>query len=297
MRIIIYLFILCAVPVMGFAQNNMYSQQPQQVLVTDDTCQLLLNYGYSFNRNFMYEQAYDSLRKFVETCPLHQSAYEAFPQTGVSVYNIEGNDSVRYEEYREWLISVLYLNTIDYKYYCGDVGQIMNTFGYRKGYERAFFTVLRYLLDHPKCKSLGLQQLWDNSWSSLHYDWSKGDTTVPFDSTWPSLDSIGLEFLTKLDAPQVRPIYTSKSLGSAIAMPNPFKDNIEIKLELLRSSYLGYTVYDALGKEIIHEAPKYMQSGEHLLPILFPINISSGTYYVRLLVGFGEVKTVKVVKE
>src|SRR5436305_1791475 len=67
----------------------------------------------------VYQQQYDTLRRFIESCAKNDpSPHDAFNGLNNAVGGYAPNDTTRYDRFRAWLISVLYLNTTDPYYFC-----------------------------------------------------------------------------------------------------------------------------------------------------------------------------------
>ncbi len=78
--------------------------------------------------------------------------------------------------------------------------------------------------------------------------------------------------------------------------PNPFTNEISLKVNLDAEALLRVDVYDVLGNSIYGKGHRLERSGEHHV-MLGASNWPSGTYYVRVSAPWGEVQTLKLMKE
>ncbi len=266
----------------------------------DDRCKRLKQYqGGSRNTEAEYSEQYDSLRKYIELCANDEGSFHAFPKLTLAVQETNQGDTSRYNRYRDWLISVLYLNTTDPYYFCGDLEAVMGTYGYGKwNIPNASLAIMKYLMDNPYCNDEGLQTLYKNTIRSRHDTWvSRGsDPKHPEDTTLPSLEDLGLGFLlhnTVTPSTALPAIY----LASFTSSPNPFKTETTLSFELNRMAYVTVEVFDPLGRKVWGDEHGYsLDKGIHTVH-LDGAKFSSGTYYARISTGFGEVKTLKLVKQ
>jgi hypothetical protein len=304
MRIIIYIMFLCAVPSVTFAQE----QRPIDVSITTfdtDSCAWLQDRGRRNYNGGLYKIAADTLKIFIERCYDKPDAWREFDVIGVSVAG-GSDDPNRFYELLDWLKSVLYLNTTDSNYYCGDVNTIFHNFQYLpergEGDYLGCLTIMKYVRESGRCP------MWDNY--NQRYDelyrfymdetvkrWQdsvKDSIATPIDTTLPSLEDLGLGLLRGQNG--VTSALPVSRLGELIATRNPFTDILELKYRLDKSAMVRIDVYDLLGRTVYSEGQGYKAEGEHVLS-LQPEGWASGSYYVRLSSPSGEVKTVKVVKE
>ncbi|HET9135984.1 MAG TPA: T9SS type A sorting domain-containing protein [Candidatus Kapabacteria bacterium] len=249
----------------------------------------------------MYKMQYDTLRHYVESCALldNDFSYHAFNDLNSDVSYYDTQDTTRFNKYRDWLLSVVFLNTINPGYYCACVGAMINTYQYGPyNYTNAPLAVMKFLLDNSNCKSPGLQEFYNNTINSRHESWlSKKDTTVPEDTTLPSLDDIGLGALLHHNgvSPSTAPpqIY----LASFTSSPNPFKNETHLRFHLNRMAYTTIGIYDVLGHQVWGDGKgRSLEAGDHEVVVDGSL-LPEGSLYARIETGFGEVRTVKLVKE
>src|SRR5437016_1424324 len=118
-----------------------------------DTCAWLKRWdAISPNDQKTYMEKYDSLRAFVEHCA------ETDSRVSIAFTDLDGtvqfmsSDTTRFDQYRSWLLSVLYLPSIDPIYFCVCMGSIAGTYQYGKYNPSGYFAVLDYLRKHhPNC--------------------------------------------------------------------------------------------------------------------------------------------------
>jgi hypothetical protein len=232
---------------------------------------------------------------YIEKCASDNDSYWAFPSLTDAV-QLMSTDASRFDQYRDWLISVLFLNTTFPGYICVCIGAIQNT--YRPYGEYG----------HIQNASLAIR-----NWLRLHRpDCIAGDSAAYAQDTiylrqhgidptkWPPLDSIGLGFLDSLakagissSSTPLSPIY----LGAFISSPNPFIKETTLEFTLNRMAYITLEVYDELGRVVWGDSRgSSLEAGVHTIHLDGNV-LPRGTLYARISIGFGEVKTVKLVHE
>ena len=265
----------------------------QSAFAQYDTCSHLKQWEYSKPQNAQdARMIYDSLRQFIELCAAHDYySYEVFSSIDGAVGLMTPNDDGRYDKYRTWLISVLFLNTTNPDYFCSCMGSIAGTYVNSK-YNSTLcnLAVLKYIRQfHLEC------------WSSAEDKEFSKDSIYAFQNGWgniyPPLDSLDLGFLIHSNAVTHLSPLTQTYLASFTTSPNPFKTETTLSFTLNRMTYITVDVYDVLGHKVWgSDHGGTMDAGTHQVRI-DGASISSGTYYARISTGFGEVKTVKLVKE
>jgi hypothetical protein len=158
--------------------------------------------------------------------------------------------------------------------------------------------LLRYLIDSSNCSNSGFQDLYANSVNSRHNAWLRGDTTVPEDTTLPTLDQLGLGALRLHLSSVPNPAHLSSTyLSSFTGSPNPFLNETELSFTLNRMTYVTVSIYDPLGRMVWGDGKgRSLDAGTHTIHI-DGTGLPSGTLYARISTGFGEVKTVKLVHQ
>jgi hypothetical protein len=90
---------------------------------------------------------------------------------------------------------------------------------------------------------------------------------------------------------------TETIISSATAYPNPFGEGTVVSFSTSREAYVKVELFDVLGNAVAATSfESVLQSGNHSVPIATH-NLAAGTYYARILTTYGEVQTVKLVKE
>lgn len=303
MRIIVYIFFLCIVPAVGFGQK------PQTITdLTKDECGVLEGKGQGYSGSMQYQKAYDTLKYFIEHCAMEEYSRMSFGTitSNAAVLN-EGDNSIQIE-YREWLKSVLYLNP-DSLYYCTDAFQIAATYDFQDSVGgidgNAGVTVLKYLIDSSNCSFFhaAIDDLWRNQlryWQIRHWrDTVTDSLKTPLDTGYTTIDALGLQILRgpmNSVTPDIHTPLNKRPITEARAIPNPMKDEVELRYKLSEGALVKIEVYDALGKQMYSTAQGYKPEGENRLH-LDTRSWSSGSYYARFTTLGGEVKTIKLLKE
>ena len=241
------------------------------------------------------QEQYDSLRLYIERCAASDTmSFQAFLHLNGAVQLLPETDTNRFTQYRDWLISVLYLNTTVPVYYCACLYSI--AFTYQNGYKNypptiAYLGVLSYIWNTQPCKDLSTGR--EFTQDSL-YAISKG-----YDPTHlPPIDSLGLGFLdsTQSSVHTTSNPLSSTYLASFTSNPNPFKDETTLSFVLNRMTYTTVEVFDVLGRKVWGDDHGYsLDPGLHTVHI-DGASLPSGTLYARVSTGFGEVQTVKLIK-
>jgi hypothetical protein len=246
------------------------------------------------------KEQYDTLRLYIERCANDNQAYFAFLHIGGAV-QLYSSDTNRFDLYRDWLISVLYLNTTDPVYFCACMYSIAGTYQFGKyNLPNARLAILIYLRNNPNCAGPGLDYDIQGIIDDRHHEWlirhQAGDNSAE-DTTLPSLDQIGLGFLLKNSAPSPTAPLSSIYLASFTSSPNPFTAETKLRFALNRMSYVSIEVYDLLGNKVYGNASgRTYEAGSYEIA-LDGKTLPHGTLYARISTGFGEVKTVKLVHE
>ncbi|MEP7235264.1 MAG: hypothetical protein ABI778_08210 [Ignavibacteriota bacterium] len=287
---IFYAVLLCA--------GSAFAQNPND---SDECAHLRPWRSYNPQTLLEYPQQYDSLRKYIELCANDPLSFHAFTSTTADVQEYPKGDTTRFDRYRDWLISVLNLNTMDPFYFCGDLEAIMGTYAYGKWkIPNAGIAIMEYLLTNPYCNSEGLRDMYNNSIRSRHDSWKTrhddGNMT-PEDTVLPSLEKLGLDFLPKNDVHGPVSPLPSQHLIAFSASENPFRNETKLRFALNRMAYVTIDIFDELGRPFYGTGTgRTFETGDHEL-VVDGASLPSGTLYARISTGFGEVKTVKLVHE
>ena len=241
-----------------------------------------------------YKEQYDTLRLYIEGCAAtDDQSWDVFTTMSGAV-QFMSDDTTRFDPYRTWLISVLYLNTTNPAYFCACMGAIAGTYQYGKYLPLGGLSVMNYLRQyHPECWSVGGQN--DYTKDSI-YDAGKNYGSYDVNHL-PPLDSLGLGFLLKAGVVSPSTSLPSQYLASFTSNPNPFINETSLEFTLNRMSYVTLAVYDELGRLVWGDGRgSSLEAGTHSIQI-DGRSLPSGTLYARISTGFGEVKTVKLVHE
>ncbi len=287
-------------------------------------CGNLWNDGISMNSGYEFQSAYDTLRLFIESCPLYPNSWSAFNDVDAAVSGWSAGGAGRWPDFLTWLKQVLYLN-LDTMWYCSDVSDMISAL---QSDEAAQEAAMQYILQNGKCPAFtsAFQTLYNSASHWRHQFWldsvaGKYDTVVPYgmyswwvdslvnldtlanpyDSTIPTLQQDSLQILL---GPQYAssvgassPI-TSQALLSAQLMENPMQDEIDVSYQMGRTALVTMELRDVLGRSVPIANAKYQleQPGDHNASIPAP-NLPQGTYYLRITTDVGDAITLKVVKE
>jgi hypothetical protein len=278
--------------------------------VTDDTenCDSLQNKIYNYQGAGQWQQCYDTAKKFIEICHDNYWAPYCFNEFSGSLQQLAGADSSLWLQGRLWLESVLYLNTTNPEYFCACVKAIEGTFHspsdtsetlYWKQ-ENRMFSITEWLIQNTTCDTpTTVQEALAALRGQQYSDWLN-DPSVPWDTTIPPLDSVqqGLkELLEKHFLYADVPENFHGILSNATANPNPTGEGTVISFGINKEAYVKIELFDILGHEV---SPTNFESlfepGNKSVPISLK-GLPSGTYFVRILTAYGEVQSVKLVKE
>jgi hypothetical protein len=287
----------------GYTSSIIYSKPQSSSDPDPDVCSHLSSIGVDYGSIGQYQKEYDTLKAYIELCPLDKDAYHAFPSTTNAVNGLEQQGDTIWAKYRDWLRTVLYYNP-DTVYYCSDLFEYAKAFMHQDelGNYANFKTgiaILKFIGDSANCYAYGLTI--PDAWKADRRIWKDTVTDslkTPFDTTLPNIDQINHGWLRGFKAGVDNGISSivKDALGSLAAEENPFTDELKLKYSLLNSAVTKIEVFDALGTRLWSDGQGYQEVGEHLLKINTS-GWSSGTYYARLMTLQGEVKTVKMVKE
>jgi hypothetical protein len=263
--------------------NNNISSWP-------DTCKWLKQWaGIHPTDEVTAKLQYDTLRMYIERCASDNFSYSVFGSLNGAVQFMSA-DTNRFLPYRNWLISVLYLNTVQPLYFCACMGAIATTFQFGKNAYLGRLSVLNYVRTyHREC--------WNTQGDKEYASDSAYDVNAGFDvNHLPPLDSIGLGFLLKSSTPSPTTV-GGNYLASFTSSPNPFKNETHLRFHLNRMSYVTIGIYDVLGHQVWGDGKGHSyEAGDHEIAVE-GASLPEGSLYARISTDFGEVKTVKLVKE
>jgi hypothetical protein len=216
------------------------------------------------------------------------SSWQVFTTLDAAV-QMMSSDPARFDAYRAWLISVLYLNQSNPQYYCVCIASIAGTYQEGKFNPLGYLAVLNYVRNnHREC--WGPVDSAEYAKDSV-YDFQHGNDP----SHLPSLDEMGLGFLLNESVATPTGKIPSKYLTSFTSSPNPFKQELTLAFELNRLTYVTVVVFDPLGRKVWgDEHGRSLDVGVHTVTLDGAL-LPTGTLYARISTGFGEVRTVKIV--
>lgn len=286
------------------------SRKDTNFSVSDDTenCDSLRFKIYNYSGSGKWQQLYDTTKKFIETCYNNYWAPAMFQEFSTALQPLAGTDTTLWVQGRLWLESVLYLNTTNPEYFCACVEAIAGTFHspsdtsetlYWKEENRGM-SIGRWLIQNTTCDTPFLQNQFYATRASQYQSWLN-DTMVPLDTTLPPLDSIqqGLKELLEKHF-----LYATVSgtpppsiISNATANPNPAHDGTVISFGISKQAYVKIELFDLLGHEVSGvNFESLFEPGNKSVPISLA-GLATGTYYARILTAYGEVQTVKLVKQ
>ncbi|MDP4218974.1 MAG: hypothetical protein Q8916_01785 [Bacteroidota bacterium] len=260
-----------------------------------DTCAYLAAWEDVKPQNAMQaQQQYDSLKFYIKLCASRDNdSWLAFTPLAGAV-KLLSNDTNRYDQYRSWLISVIYFNATNPAYFCACLGAIAGTYQYGKYSPLGHLAVLNYVRrQHREC--------WGASGDEEYAQDSAYDADMGYlDDVdhLPSLDSLGLGFLlarSSVPNPEIGP--SDQYFSSFTSSPNPFVKETTLEFNLKRMMYTSVKVYDELGRLVWGNGKgSSLEAGMHTIT-LDGKSLPQGTLYARISTGFGEVKTVKLIHD
>ncbi|HEY6172210.1 MAG TPA: T9SS type A sorting domain-containing protein [Candidatus Kapabacteria bacterium] len=307
MRIIIYLFILCAVPVISFGQNKIHLQDKHQIQVDTTDCAWLEDRVNRNSQSNFHQRTVDTGKIFIEKCANYDGAWGAFSDISYSLDFLK-TDSNRYINYVGWLKDVLYLNTQDSGYWCADISALVYTFHYvdnrGKGDGLGALAILKYVKDEGKCLNFGFiddyeedYRFYMNEVIKTWRDTVTDSIATPLDTTLPSLEDLDLEILRgKSGVVSGGAVSNAPRLSYVTAERNPFTDEVALKVELTTSTMLRLDIFDELGRSVYGEGLGYKQKGDHRFSVSGKA-WAHGVYYARISTSGGEIRTVKLIKQ
>ncbi len=297
---------------------------PALSYLNDDTtvnpCGTSLSEGYTLESQNVEPEGYDTLRAFIEDCPLYPNSYQALSFILGAASSIEGGPG-GWPGFLELLKQVLY-NNPDTNWYCQDALDMLTA---EQSNEAAKESICQYIVQSGKCPALaGAFEILQNSAANgRHTLWLDSiiHTFKPFDpymndsinidtlahpfadTAVPTLQQDSLEILL---GPQYAGVQQttpsamgSQALLSAQLIENPINnDEIDISYEMGRTALVTMELRDVLGRSVPIANAKYQleQPGDHTATLPAP-NLPAGIYYLRITTDVGDAITLKIVKE
>ena len=154
---------------------------------------------------------------------------------------------------------MLYLNTVDPKYYCRAVEAITFTYSSDENHNeelKSQLAIVQYLMESKKCPmdsallvqayEMGME-LWRERWA----DTMTVDTNlVKMDTTLPTLEDLDLEILRGPEFASINSDPALQSLLGVRVVNNPFSTSTEIEYTLGRAAQMELAIYNALGQSV-----------------------------------------------
>ena len=281
--------------------------EPFSIEGDTENCDSLREEIYGYPPQRLFQACYDSSKKFIMNCYNNSEAPSMFNYVSAGLEQLAIADSSLWMKGREWLESVMYLNTSNPEYFCADVEAISNTFtspsdtteelGW-KATNRSL-SVLRWLLQNKLCDSTALQREINGARASQYESWLN-DTSVPLDTTIPPLDSVDSVLYNDLQKhflyASVGPAGAEPILSNITAIPNPAQEGTVITFGISKEAYVKLELYDVLGHPLgTGGFESLCEPGNKSVPISLA-GLPPGTYYARIQTAYGEVESVKIVK-
>lgn len=256
-------------------------------------CQLLFNKGNSYSQNEYWQEAYDTLKHYVEVCPDHANAHSSFTMMHSAVQFLSLNDSTKFIQFREWLKSIVHYPSKNPYYYCMAVYAIAGTYKHTN----EVLAVLRYMIDETECNNDGVRRDFDDTRRSQYEQWLLSDTSVvKLDTNLPTLDSLGLSFLRQHGG-VVNSTQREHKVLSAQLIPNPSYGEITLAFELTLPATVRLEVFDLLGNLVYtQKSERVFEKGKGELSTDLT-QLSAGQYYIRITSSAGEARTLSFIKQ
>ncbi len=270
-----------------------------------DSCEILYNWGVGLSNNQDYLRSYDSLKKFIEMCPNSPDAPAAFSYMSGDVSGLEATDTAIYSDYQLWLRKVLYYDTTNPAYFCQCAEQIGIWIYFPTSSSDDSIGVLQYdtslavlywLIQHTTCDTSALWREYEGGRLNQYELWQQSgrgalDTTLAPLGDLDSLFARHFLYASVSEPPQ------PGILSNATAHPNPTHDGTIISFGISKQAYVRINLFDVLGHPVSSPgAESLFEPGNQSVPLSL-MGLPSGTYYARIMSAYGEVQTVKLVKE
>ena len=266
---------------------------------TDSTCFAIFALCNAWvNEDNQYDMAYDTLRKYLVLYPNCENVMQAVTDLGECIGAASQlRTPAGRVDFRNWLLSVRNLSS-NPGWYCSMVSYIGSTYNDIP----SGLAVLKFLLNDGKCTAFrhafaASYQTSRDLQISTWMDTAKNDSIQYFDSTLPTLDMLGLDSLLADEASQdVRP-NAPEVITNLAASPNPVESGTVLTFGVSQEAYVKIELFDVLGKlQAASGFSGVLPPGNKSVPISLA-GLPPGTYYARIQTAYGEVQTVKLVKQ
>ena len=271
------------------------------------SCKMLYNEMSDYSPNSAWQMEYDTGMAFVDQCPNDPNSYWGFHYMTEAVSELGNSDALR-AKYLAWLKSVLYVNTTNPEYFCWDVEAIAGelpishdtTPGTVSKMTNNTLSVIAWLMRNTTCDTPALWDQYQVSRRSQRQDWLNDTNAYPLDTTLPSMADLGLDTLLNEHfqyVSGVAPDNFNQIVPTFGVSENPFTKVTGLWFDLSQSTYLGIQVFDLEGRPVIGDGSGIVYSpGAHDIPIDLR-DYPAGSYYLRVALGTGEVRTIKLIKD
>jgi hypothetical protein len=250
-----------------------------------------------------YQGALDTLRHYIETCANTPRSFNAFSSLDGANQNVS-QDPVRFWTHREWLKSVLYLNTTDSNYYCYDVLSIMRT-GQRWDaatgeHQKAGMAIIQYVLENNRCPMFenAFRRMYNEARDISFNRWrdsvDPGTPDASWDTTLPTLEELDLGLLRGQSKVEYSAEESPITLLNVTATSNPFTNKTIVRFELDGTALIRFSLSDAAGRVVYDNGiGNVLGLGVHEI-VLDGSTLPTGMLYARVATSRGEVKTIKL---
>ena len=107
-----------------------------------------------------------------------------------------------------------------------------------------------------------------------------------FHLSFPSFKFIGHSSSVQSKAPAAKPaFYDEKILSNVQIFPNPVTDQINLKYTISRNAQVSIKVMDVLGNNVLTLVSQRMDPGEQKFSYNINRQLTSGFYFIRVVVG------------
>ncbi len=295
-------------------QNSGWSEMGSLSFLEDtENCDTLRFKIWNYQGGSQWQQLYDSTKKFIETCYNNYWAPSMFQEFSAALQPLATADSSLWLEGRQWLESVLYLNTTNPSYFCACLDAIGATFNSPSDTTETLLwaeqnrqlALARWEIENTTCDTPILENQFNDTRISQYETWLN-DTTVPLDTTLPSLASLGLDTLLARHF-----LYASVSetpqpgiISNPTAYPNPTGEGTVISFGISQEAYVKIELFDVLGHLVSGSGNRgpgpgfegLFEPGNKSVPLSLA-GLPSGTYFARIQTAYGEAQSVNLVKE
>ncbi len=298
-----------ASPVQSQSRVSFYNNGSTLPLAMDSaseakTCAHLYGLGYNYAHGSQWQQCYDTLKKFAELCPDFPQSWHAFNFMLSAAGTLWIKDTTYYTRYRGWLKSMLFVNKSDPEYFCACLESIAGTYqyfgdtgvvAYWREQNRGL-AIAQWMLLHTSCDTGTLRMRYRDTRNTQHAEWLN-DTSYYLDTTLPSMHDLGLDSLLNLYLGVGARSPLASVLASFHISSDPFTARTNLLFDLDKMVFVKAEVYDELGRMLIGDGSGHsFEPGRHQIPIdlsAYP----TGAYYVRIALGDGETRTIKMIKQ